>query len=227
MDVRIRKEMLMYKFAKCFRCSGKGHRVKYCNCFELCNICGENHLISLCQNRSMVESNAFQVKPVTNSTNACSSGLHAGMGGRVALQTGCVALCAEGEPQKVRVLFDAGSYRSFVTARVAQRAQLSVIRRDWLGISTFGQTSRDMHLRDVVNLKVSVVGDRKSLILCNSRNFYNSKQSRVDWKMSFPTLRICGFQTFSKGVEEISICVLIWSRLLVELPERVYNQEQT
>ena len=83
------------------------------------------------------------------------------MGGRVALQTVCTAVSGEGELRKVRVLFNAGSHCSFVTARVAQHAQLRVIRQDWFGIGTFGQTSRDMQLRDVVHMKVSALGSQK------------------------------------------------------------------
>ena len=57
--------------------------------------------------------------------NTSPSSLHVGMDGRVALQTACAAVSGEGELWKVRVLFDAGTHRSFVTARVAQHAHLS------------------------------------------------------------------------------------------------------
>lgn len=56
------------------------------------------------------------------------------------------------------MLFDAGSHRSFITSKAAQRSQLPVIRQDWLGISTFGERSQDTRLRDVVHIKVSPVG---------------------------------------------------------------------
>ena len=59
------------------------------------------------------------------------------------------------------MLFYGGSYCSFITSGAAQRAQLAVIRQDWLGISTFGQRSRDTCLRDVVEVKVSSVGRQK------------------------------------------------------------------
>ena len=42
------------------------------------------------------------------------------------IQTACAAVSGEGEPRRVRVLFDAGSHHSFVTTRVAQHAQLRV-----------------------------------------------------------------------------------------------------
>ena len=159
-DVNKRKDIL-YKFARCFKCLRKEHRVRECKSFELCNNCGRNHHISVCDSPSRSVTNAFEVAPVANPINASPSSLHVGTGGRVALQTACAAVSGEGEPRKVRVLFDAGGHRSFVTARVAQHAQLRVLRQDWLGISTFGQTSRDMQLRDVVHMKVSALGGQK------------------------------------------------------------------
>ena len=138
-DVNKRKDIL-YKFARCFKCLMKGYRVRECKSFELCNNCGRNHHISVCDNPSRPVTNAFEVAPVANPINASPSSLHVGTGGRAALQTACAAVSGEEEPRKVRVLFDAGSHRSFVTARVDQHSQLRVIRQDWLGISTFGQT---------------------------------------------------------------------------------------
>lgn len=66
-----------------------------------------------------------------------------------------------GEPYRVRVLFDAGSHRSFITSKAAHRAQLASIRQEWLRISTFGQRSKDMRLRDVVEVKVSPTDGQK------------------------------------------------------------------
>ena len=59
------------------------------------------------------------------------------------------------------MLLDAGSHCSFITSRAAQRLQLPVIRQDWLGISTFGQCSKDMCLRDVVDIKVPPIEGQK------------------------------------------------------------------
>ena len=159
-DVNKCKDIL-YKFARCFKCLRKGHRVRECKSFELCNNCGRNHHISVCDSASKPVTNAFEVAAAANPINASPSSLHVGMGGRVALQTACAAVSGEGKPWKVRVLFDAGSHRSFMTARVAQHAQLRVINQDWLGINMFGQTSRDMQLRDVLHMKVSALGGQK------------------------------------------------------------------
>ena len=58
------------------------------------------------------------------------STLHVGSGGRVALQTARAVIRGEADPYRVSVLFDAGSHRSFITSKAAQRSQLPVIRQD-------------------------------------------------------------------------------------------------
>jgi len=55
------------------------------------------------------------------------------------LQTARAVIHGEGKPYRVRVLFDAGSHRSFISFKATQGAQLARIRQEWLGIRTFGQ----------------------------------------------------------------------------------------
>ena len=64
----------------------------------------------------------FQFSPYgQNKTpiTASPSSLHVGTGGRVALQTARAVIRGEGEAYRVRVLFDAGSHRSFITSKAA------------------------------------------------------------------------------------------------------------
>ena len=139
----------------------KGHRARVCKAFDvLCNKCGQaSHHVSLCDVgivQSVPSVSEFQFSPYgQNKTPITSSpsSLHVGTGGRVALQTARAVIRGEGEPYTVRVLFDAGSHRSFITSKAAQRTQLARIRQEWLGISTFGQRSKDMRLRDVIEVK--------------------------------------------------------------------------
>lgn len=55
-------------------------------------------------------------------------------------------------------MFDSGSHRSFVTTKVVERTGARVIRREWLGINTFGNQSKQAGLRDVVGLNLEPVG---------------------------------------------------------------------
>ena len=120
--------------------------------------------------QSLPSDTEFQISPDRQDANpmvtsSSSSSYHVGMGGRVALQTARAVICREGEPYRVRVLFDAGSHRSFITCKAARRSQLAVIRQDWLGISTFSQRSMGMHLRDVVEIKVSPIESQKAITI--------------------------------------------------------------
>jgi hypothetical protein len=61
--------------------------------------------------------------------------LHVGIGGLVALQTAREILRGEREA-KVRVLFDEGSHRSFVTSKAASLVNPKGLRRELLVINT-------------------------------------------------------------------------------------------
>ena len=142
----------------------RGHQARKCRANVTCSNCRQDsHHVSLCESKDkQLTPNAreFEVLPEREDAkpSALSPSMHVGLGGRVALRTARVVIRGEGDPCRVRVLFDADSHRSFITSKAAQRSQLPVIRQDWLGISTFGQRSQDTRLRDVVDSKISPVG---------------------------------------------------------------------
>ena len=72
---------------------------------------------------------------------------------RIALQT-AQALIKGGTQGRVRVLFDSGSHRSFVTAKAALKYELPVERKEWITISTFGQKGKESGLREVVRFDI-------------------------------------------------------------------------
>ena len=153
-----KKKTILVKYGRCFKCLQKGHRARDFKSIELCNKCGKSHHSSICDKQFQPAVSEFEVRPEANPTTTSPSSFHVGAGDRVALQTARAVVTGEGQPQRVRVLFDAGSHRSFVTAGVARLARLPVTRQDWLAISTFGQRSRNTKLRDVVQVRVSPIG---------------------------------------------------------------------
>ena len=102
---------------------------------------------------------------------------HLGAVGRVALQTARAVIRGKGYPYRVRVLFDAGSHRSFITSRAAQR-------RDWRGISTFRQRSKDMCLRDVVDMVIQM----EAYVVPEISNIQNGHLELV--KGEYPHLKV-------------------------------------
>ena len=110
------------------------------------------------------------------------------------------------------MLFDAGSHRSFITSRAAQRSQLSVIRRGWQGISTFGQRSEDMCLRDVVGINVSPIEGQKVIqmdahVVPEISSIQNGHLELV--KGEYPHLKRLWFSDVCKGLDGLEIDVLL------------------
>ena len=123
----------------------------------------------------------------------------------------------EGEPHRVRVLFDAGSHRSFITSKAARRSQLAVIRQDWLGISTFGQRSMDTRLRDVVEIKVSPLESQKVIpieayVVPEISSIQNGHVELV--KGEYPHLKDLWFSDVCVGLEELEIDILVGANYL-------------
>ena len=80
----------------------------------------------------------------------------AGTGGLVVLQTARGVLRGKREA-KVRVLFDGGSHRSFVTSHAASLVAPKGLRREILEINTFGQKCTKAEQREVVELELKPV----------------------------------------------------------------------
>jgi len=153
----------------------------------------------------------LKVTPEANPTTTSPSSFHVGATDRVALQTARAVITGKSQPQRVRVLFDTGSHRSFVTARVAQLAWLPVTRQDWLTISTFGQRSKDMKLRDVIQVKVSPIAgesiiNMEAYVVPEISSIPNTHVELV--KSDYPNLRGPWFSDVSEGRDEMVIDVL-------------------
>ena len=70
------------------------------------------------------------------------------------LQTAQGILKGAQNEARIRVMFDTGSHKSFVTSNVVRKAELPVKRKEWLEISTFGKAMTDNKLRDVFDLEI-------------------------------------------------------------------------
>ena len=61
----------------------------------------------------------------------------------------------------VRVLFDTGSHKPFITARAAGSLGLQILRKEWVAINTFGQQAIGCNLREIVHVGLAPVGGSK------------------------------------------------------------------
>ena len=78
---------------------------------------------------------------------------YVGFGSSVALQT-AKGIIRGKRDLKIRVLFDCGTHRSFVTKTTKDIAGLNVIRKEWVTITTFGQTEGRPQLMEVVEVNL-------------------------------------------------------------------------
>ena len=94
-----------------------------------------------------------------------SSSLNVRDGGSVALQTAqAIVTCENGKKAvKCRILFDSASQGTFVTAEMRKILQVEgECKKEWLGVSGFGDTGGDVKQCDVLQLKVqNTNGGRK------------------------------------------------------------------
>ena len=154
-DLKTRKNIAR-KYGRRFLCLFKGHRASNCNNKVRCKNCNGSHHITLREEMmydEKTEETDNELKQVNANVQVTSpsSNMHVGTGGLVALQTARGILRGEGKV-KVRVLFDGGSHRSFVTSKVASLTNSKDLRRELLGINTFGQKCTNAEQREVVEL---------------------------------------------------------------------------
>ena len=142
------RKKLVKKFGRCWICLRKGHRAAACrNQKNGCTKCNGKHHVAICDS----DQSAEIMK---------SSLLHVRDGGSVTLQTAqAIVTCENGKKAvKCRILFDSASQRTFVTAEMRKILQVEgKCKKEWLGVSRFGDTVGDVKQCDVLQLKVQNV----------------------------------------------------------------------
>ena len=138
--------------------------------------------------------------------------------GEVALQT-ALAVIDDKKERKVRVLFDSGSQKSFITARAVHELGLDTVRSENLGIRAFGVNEADCELRDVVQCRVSNVKggqgvDIECYVVPEITNIANVHIEIV--KMDYPYLKKLYFSDVDRTQEDLECHILIGSNFIWE-----------
>ena len=182
-------------------CLVKGHRASNCSSKIKCRNCNRAHHVALCdvslkdEKSDKNEQETRIVKNVTSNVASPCNNLLAGSGGLVALQTARRVLRGKREA-KVRVLFDAGSHCSFVTSHATSLVNPKGLRREFLGINTFGQKCTKAEQREVVELELKPE-------VCTVQN------SHVELARKHSHLKSIWFSDVVKSQEELEVDVLI------------------
>ena len=100
------------------------------------------------------------VKKRGNSPDDLSTNLHVVTSTRVVLQTAQAQALGKSK-RRVRVLFDTGSHKSFITARAAAVLGLQLLRKEWVALNTFGCKAVGSNLSEVMHVDLAPVGGGK------------------------------------------------------------------
>ena len=123
---------------------------------------------------------------------------------------------------KVRVLFDTGSHRSFISAKVVSRLGLRPVRSEKLGIKPFGSVEAEYRMRDIVEILLySLSGDKCVKVECfvveDISNISNCHAEIA--KKKYPHLNEIWFSDICRTEDTLCVDVLIGSDSLWEFQE--------
>ena len=117
------------KDGRCFLCLGKGHKVVQCTSTRRCHHCKKRYHQSICR-VSVEDSAPNPSNEQTTTLSNPSTVITTRSNSRVLLQTARTHACStvDSDLVPVRVLFDGGSERSYVTAQLKGRLNLRTVK---------------------------------------------------------------------------------------------------
>ena len=169
-DINDRKTILK-RDKRCFTCLRKRHNAEQCD--KSCRKCKRKHHQSICPEQTInsprntnkpphYESGEQNARDNENSgiTTATTTSENANAKHRVLLQTAkAVATNEDGTRSTVvRLLFDNGSQRSYLTENLRAKLHLKSLQTERLNLNTFGESKYKKQNCDVVNLQIRKSG---------------------------------------------------------------------
>ena len=161
------RKAILKRDKRCFTCLRKKHNSEQCD--KSCRKCNRKHHQSICPEQTINSprnaskpphpaSGEQNNKAVENAgtTTATTTSENANPKHRVLLQT-ATAIATNDEGTKsttIRLLFDNGSQRSYITDSLRSRLQLKSLKTEKLNLNTFGESKFKKQSCDVVNLQL-------------------------------------------------------------------------
>ena len=160
------RRQILLKTGRCFICLRKGHMGKDCRSSTRCASCRGRHHTSICGSTrnpqgstspvpSSSSSQLQQGTPLTAKTGTSSVSLYVDMRTPVLLQTATTMAYSRERltrPQKVRLILDSGSQKSYVSAKLRDILKLSAEQSIAVAIKTFGAETEKVQNCDIVKL---------------------------------------------------------------------------
>ena len=232
----IERKNILIKYGKCFNCLGTGHRSFTCRSKGMCKHCkGGKHHVAICnqtrlfkdriaasEDREPKQATDVELNPAAAPFVGQNNAIDARLRQRVALQT-AIAKVNEANCRKVRVLFDSGSQRTFVTIRAAKCLGLEPVRREEMKIKAFGMKEAETKEREIYRLSLSPVFKSSVQVVIEAvgvEDISSIPSQRVESiKKSYAHLKHVYFSDFSRTEESLEIDILIGSDFLWEFHE--------
>ena len=214
------RKSILKKCFRCFICLKANHRSFECRSKLRCPQCKAKHHVSICSSMPFKQENkdapANKLSPNAPAWvgSMCS-------GDSVALQT-ALAKVNDKKGCNVRVLFDSGSHRSFISAKAVENLGLRPVRRENLSIKAFGCRETDDSMRDVVEFcLLPLMGGKRVKVSCyvvdNITSIANIHVEKV--KKLYPHLHMIYFSDVSRFEDKLNIQILIGSDFQWEFME--------
>jgi hypothetical protein len=131
------------KSGRCFNCLRLGHTVSYCTVEKKCFYCSKvgAHHSSICPQRDTVKAERANMSIDQNLRDLTTDPGQLAIDEKTVMKTALVMVSNPNNPQdpiKVRLFFDTGTSRSYVTPRSAKRLKLAPCHERVLFINRFG-----------------------------------------------------------------------------------------
>ena len=153
------RRSILIESKRCFKCLMPGHQLNECKYPRSCRNCGGRHHQSICfrsrgpmQNETSNEESSGLGSTTTQLTTATANNIK--VKGSVLLQTATAIATNEDRSKSVtvRILFDNGSQRSYVTDNIKSKLGLKPTSTETLRLNTFGETAYRNQRCQVVTL---------------------------------------------------------------------------
>ncbi|XP_044183283.1 uncharacterized protein LOC122963962 [Acropora millepora] len=166
-DIGARRNLLKQQ-GRCFICLRRNHLARNCSLNKACRICSGNHHMSICENAnrgngtSEIQSRGSSVVVSDrgerrSNENKSSTMVYVDLNTSILLQTAIapVSVVHQWHPVvNVRILFDSGSQRSYLSERAKAKLNLLPKGKEKLLIKTFGQENEQLKECDVAEFCV-------------------------------------------------------------------------
>ena len=162
-NVKEHKEILK-QLGRCHNCLKPNHRVRDCESRRNCRYCHHKHHQSLCESRpaDKGDDNTGEQGTPTQDTTVNTSNSIKGQQ-LVLLQTARAEATNKryNRTENVRILFDNGSQRSYITDSLKAKLGLSPIKKEKLNLNTFEDSKFKPQRCDVVRVYLRKPGNEK------------------------------------------------------------------